>query len=63
VARKKLLQWGITSLCVRLHLCMCVRLVNFELHFANTFSNVKMTNITNVDPDELIKLGNHDFFS
>jgi hypothetical protein len=37
------------------------RLVNLELNFPNTFSNVKMTKITNVDFDEFDKLGIHDF--
>ena len=36
------------------------RLVNLELNFPNTFSNAKMTYITIVDLDELIKLGIHD---
>jgi hypothetical protein len=39
------------------------RLVNLELNFSNTFSNAKMTHKSNVDHDESIKLGIHDFSS
>ena len=39
------------------------RLVNLQLNFSNTFSNAKMTYITNVNLDELIKFGIHDFSS
>ena len=42
---------------------LCERLVNLELNFSNTFSNAKMTYITIVDLDELIKLGIHDVSS
>jgi hypothetical protein len=42
---------------------LCERLVKFELNFPNTFSNAKMTYITIVDLDELIKLGIHEVSS
>ena len=42
---------------------LCERLVNLELNFPNTFSNAKMSYITIVGLDELIKLGIHDVSS
>ena len=38
-----------------------VRLVDLELHFANTLSNAKMAYVSNVDLDEWNNLGIHDF--
>jgi hypothetical protein len=39
----------------------CVRLINLELTFSNTFSNAKITYITIVDLDESSKLGIREF--
>jgi hypothetical protein len=40
-----------------------VKIMDFQLHFANTLSNVKMVYIWNVDLDECNNIGIHDFFS
>jgi hypothetical protein len=40
-----------------------MRLVDLELHFANTLSNAKMAYVSNVDHDEWNNLGIHDFSS
>jgi len=40
-----------------------VRIVDFQLHLANTLSNVKMVCILNVDLDEWINIDIHDFSS
>jgi hypothetical protein len=40
-----------------------VRLVDLELHFANTLSNAKMAYVSNVDLDEWNNLGIYDFSS
>jgi hypothetical protein len=40
-----------------------VRIVDLELHFANTLSNAKMAYVLNVDLDEWTNLGIHDFSS
>jgi hypothetical protein len=40
---------------------LCERLVTLELNITNTFSNEKMTRISNVDLDRSIKLDIHDF--
>jgi hypothetical protein len=40
---------------------LCERLVSLEQNFTNTFSNEKMTHISNVDLDRSIKLDIHDF--
>jgi hypothetical protein len=37
--------------------------VDLELHFRNTLSNAKMSNVSNVDLDEWNKLAIHDFSS
>ena len=38
-------------------------LVDLELHFLNALSNVKISNISNVDLDEWNKIAVHDFRS
>ena len=38
-------------------------LVDLELHFRNALSNEKLSNVSNVDLDELNKLAIHDFLS
>jgi hypothetical protein len=40
-----------------------VRIVDLELHFANTLSNAKMAYVLNVDLDEWTNLGIHEFSS
>jgi len=40
-----------------------VRIVDFQLHFPNTFSNAKMVYIWNVDLDEWNNIGVHNFSS
>jgi len=40
-----------------------VRIVDFQLHLANTLSNTKIVSILNVDLDESNNIGIHDFSS
>ena len=42
---------------------LCVRIVDFELHFPKNLSKAKMAYISNIDLDEWSNIGIHDFSS